>query len=272
MRKMTLPLISLTMLMLSPVVNANTATNTSELSLTTTSYPKANMISISGTNLSAQKLTNIALPTLQISQVQTVPTVVINQTTKSNETLDVSIIDDFITSASPMARHYPPVFPTRTARHNTIERLKLLTNWIDTYAKSPNASYDVLLRAAKLNSMGRNLDLGSDYAVRSSDYIARAIKLKDTAEANFLYGMMLAEGGGFKEGEKYLNKAVQMGFMEAEQSLAQSDLLNNRRSKAVERLTKYKAQHPNDPYIDRQIAIANDASKYYIWGLPLQDK
>lgn len=240
-----------------------------ELTLTATTYPKLNTVSFQGTDINAQGLTNVTMPQVKIADVQFVKTILVPQTTSSNTQIDVSVIDDFIANTDAMARHYPPVFPNKSVRYFTTQRLKQLTAWIETYAKNPNASYDILLRAAKLNGMGRNLDLGSDYAIRAGNYIARAIKINDTGEANFLYGMMLSEGGGFKEGEKYLNKAISMGYAEAEQSLAQADLLNDRRDKALERLQKFKIKYPNDTKIDQQIAIVN-SGKYYIWDLPLK--
>lgn len=230
-------------------------------------YPSTNSVQLVGTDISAQNLANIPLPTLTLSNISTIKTVLIPRTTDNSTQLDVSVLDDFITYASPMARHYPPVFSSRTERYNTTERLKSLTAWIETYAQNPNASYEVLLRAAKLNAMGRNLDLGSDYAVRAGNYIARALRLNDTAEANFLYGAMLAEGGGFKEGAKYLEKAEKMGYLEATQSLAQADLLDDKKDRAIQRLTEFKAKNPDNPYIDEQLRIVN-SGKYYIWDIP----
>ncbi|MGI9340685.1 MAG: hypothetical protein ACR2PP_08620, partial [Psychrobacter sp.] len=132
-------------------------------------------------------------------------------------------------------------------------------------------SYEVLIRAAKLNGMGRNLDLGSDYAVRGGQYIDRAIQAQpDSAEANFLYGMMLSEGGGFKEGQKYLDRAVGLGYTEAEQSLAQSDLLSDRRSEAISRLRRLEQKVPDNKVIRQQIKLIEDG-KYYIWDLPAPD-
>ena len=245
--------------MIVPVLTAPTVANVM--------YPSTNSVQLVGTDISAQNLANIPLPTLTLSNISTVKTVLIPRTTDNSTQLDVSVLDDFITYASPMARHYPPVFSSRTERYNTTERLKSLTAWIETYAQNPNASYEVLLRAAKLNAMGRNLDLGSDYAVRAGNYIARAVRLNDTAEANFLYGAMLAEGGGFKEGAKYLEKAEKMGYLEATQSLAQADLLDDKKDRAIQRLTEFKAKNPDNPYIDEQLRIVN-SGKYYIWDIP----
>ena len=245
--------------MIVPVLTAPTVANVI--------YPSTNSVQLVGTDISAQNLANIPLPTLTLSNISTIKTVLVPRTTDNSTQLDVSVLDDFITYATPMARHYPPVFSSRTERYNTTERLKSLTAWIESYAQNPNASYEVLLRAAKLNAMGRNLDLGSDYAVRAGNYIARAIKLNDTAEANFLYGAMLAEGGGFKEGAKYLEKAEKMGYLEATQSLAQADLLDDKKDRAIQRLTEFKAKNPDNPYIDEQLRIVN-SGKYYIWDIP----
>lgn len=245
--------------MIVPVLTAPTVANVM--------YPSTNSVQLVGTDISAQNFANIPLPTLTLSNISTIKTVLIPRTTDNSTQLDVSVLDDFITYVTPMARHYPPVFSSRTERYNTTERLKSLTAWIESYAQNPNASYEVLLRAAKLNAMGRNLDLGSDYAVRAGNYIARALRLNDTAEANFLYGAMLAEGGGFKEGVKYLEKAEKMGYLEATQSLAQADLLDDKKDRAIQRLTEFKAKNPDNPYIDEQLRIVN-SGKYYIWDIP----
>ena len=245
--------------MIVPVLTAPTVANVM--------YPSTNSVQLVGTDISAQNFANIPLPTLTLSNISTVKTVLIPRTADNSAQLDVSVLDDFITYVTPMARHYPPVFSSRTERYNATERLKSLTAWIESYAQNPNASYEVLLRAAKLNAMGRNLDLGSDYAVRAGNYIARAVRLNDTAEANFLYGAMLAEGGGFKEGAKYLEKAEKMGYLEATQSLAQADLLDDKKDRAIQRLTEFKAKNPDNPYIDEQLRIVN-SGKYYIWDIP----
>jgi len=225
-----------------------------------------------GIDLRSGQLPNIPTPQVQLSDMSFVKTVLIpQQKGLGTDKLDVSLLDDFIADVSPNARHYPPNFPNRTQRHYTREKIKVLADWIEPYAKSPNASYDVLLRAAKLNGMGRNLDLGSDYTVRGGQYVDRAIKLQpDSGEANFLYGMMLSEGGGFKEGQKYLDRAVALGYTEAEQSLAQSDLLSDRRANALERLRRLEGQYPHNTVIPQQIKLVEEG-KFYIWDIPAPD-
>ncbi len=225
-----------------------------------------------GIDLRSGQLSNIPTPQVQLSDVSFIKTVLIpQQKGLGTDKLDVSLLDDFIADVSPNARHYPPNFPNRTQRHYTREKIKVLADWIEPYAKSPDASYDVLIRAAKLNGMGRNLDLGSDYTVRGGQYVDRALKIQpDSGEANFLYGMMLSEGGGFKEGQKYLDRAVSLGYTEAEQSLAQSDLLSDRRASALERLRRLEEKYPNNTVIPQQIKLVEDG-KFYIWDIPAPD-
>ncbi|MEN2750650.1 hypothetical protein AAIR29_03295 [Psychrobacter sp. FBL11] len=238
----------------------------------TTQVYQRGPITSTGIDISAGQLNGIPTPQVRISDISFVPTLLISQKTGlGTDKLDVSLLDDFIEDVSPNARHYPPNFPNRSQRHYTREKIKVLTEWIEPYASEPDASFDVLLRAAKLNGMGRNLDLGSEYAVRAGQYVDRAIKAKpDSGEANFLYGMMLSEGGGFKEGKKYLDKAVELGYTEAEQSLAQSDLLSDRRNEALDRLRRLEQRVPDNSIIRQQIKLIEDG-KYYIWDLPAPD-
>lgn len=223
----------------------------------------------SGFDISRGQLAGMPVPVVQVSNVSFIPTVIVPLKQGSNaEKLDVSLLDDFIEDVSPNARHYPPNFPNRSQRYYARENIKALTNWLDPYASAPDASYEVLIRAAKLNAMGRNLDLGSDYAIRGGQYVDRAIKAQpNSGEANFLYGMMLSEGGGFKEGQKYLDRAVGLGYIEAEQSLAQSDLLSDKRSEALDRLRRLEQKAPNNAMIRQQIKLVEDG-KYYIWDIP----
>lgn len=219
------------------------------------------------TNIAQTPVAGLPTPSIHISNITTLPTILIAQTTNGNEQLDVTLIDDFIADVSPNARHYPPNFPNRTALHLTRENIKHLSAWLEPYAIAPNASLEVLLRAAKINAMGRNLDLGSEYGVQASNHIAKALQLDPNhAEANFLYGMMLSEGGGFKEGKKYLEKAANLGYLEALQSLAQADLLSDDRPSAIARLQTLVAQHPNHSQLQQQLTIAQTGG-YYLWDI-----
>lgn len=219
-------------------------------------------------NISQTPIQNLPTPTLHISDVKSLSTILIPQTTEQNSALlDVTLIDDFIDDISPNARHYPPNFPNRTALHLTRENIKYLSTWLEPYAGDTKASFEVLMRAAKINSMAKNLDLGSEYSVNAGKYLLQALKLQpDHAEANFLYGMMLSESGGFKEGGKYLEKAASLGYLEAEQSIAQAELLADDRASALSRLEQLASRYPNHAQLAQQINIVQNGG-YYIWDI-----
>lgn len=204
-------------------------------------------------------------PAVSISDVENVPTVHTPANKAGTILLDTTLMDEFITVVSPNARHYPPSFPNATAEYLSIQNVKHLADWIEPYASAPDASFDVVLRAAKLNGIARNLNVGTEYSVRASNHMQKALRLNPKhPEANFLLGMMISEAGGFNEGKKYLEKAVSLGYTEAEQSLAQSDLLTDNKQSALNRLRQLQAQHPNNTQIAEQLRIIEEGG-YYIW-------
>lgn len=209
------------------------------------------------------------VPSIQasVSNIKTLPTVLINADSLGTTKLDVTLIDDLLDDLAPNARHYPTNFPNRTAEHLAGQNIKYLSDWIEPYATAPNASVDVLLRSAKINGMARNLNIGDAYSLRANDHMAKLLKLDPNhPEANFLYGMMISEAGGFTEGKKYLDKAVSLGYVEAEQSLAQADLLSDKKEQALSRLKTLQAKHPNNTQITEQIRIVENGG-FYIWNI-----
>ena len=224
-------------------------------------------IQSTGANLLATPVAGVPSIQAHVTNVQSLPTVLINATQKGQDKIDVTLIDDFIDDISPNARHYPPNFPNRTAEHLAGENLKHVSNWLEPYASAKDASFDVVLRAAKINAMARNLNLGTEYTQRAGNHMAKIVKLQPSdSEANFLYGMMISEAGGFKEGQVYLEKAAKGGYLEAEQSLAQTELLMDNKSGALTRLRALAAKHPNNTQIAQQLSIVENGG-FYIWNI-----
>ncbi|MDO4896698.1 MAG: hypothetical protein Q3971_04975 [Moraxella sp.] len=223
------------------------------------------------TNLLSTQVAGVPSISANISNTQTIKTITIPANTAGTQHLDVTLIDDFLDDVAPNARHYPPNFPNRTTEHFTGENIKHLSDWIEPYASASDATFDVVLRAAKINGMARNLNIGEVYSLRANAHMAKAIRLQPNhAEANFLYGMMISEAGGFNEGKKYLDKAVSLGYVEAEQSLAQADLLTDKKTSARARLVALQAKHPNNLQIGEQIKIIDEGG-FYIWKIADND-
>ena len=258
-----------------------TALNSSYANLSTTTQTRlapqmrgeitAHVVNPQAVNLLHTSVAGVPAIATNISNVQTVKTVLIPADSMNSKELDVTLLDDFIDDVSPNARHYPPNFPNATSEYITSENVKYLSDWLEPYAAAPNASFDVVLRAAKINGMARNLNVGTNYTLRANTHMAKAVKMQPNhAEANFLYGMMISEAGGFNEGKKYLDKAVSLGYVEAEQSLAQSDLLTDKTASAKSRLQALQTKHPNNAQIAEQLRIVENGG-YYIWKIADKD-
>ena len=63
---------------------------------------------------------------------------------------------------------------------------------------------------------------------------------------------------------------MSLGYTEAEQSLAQSDLLSDRRDNALERLRRLEQKNPNNDILRQQIKLIEEG-KFYIWDIPAPD-
>lgn len=222
-------------------------------------------------NLLQTVVKGLPTPNISVTEIKNISTVTIPANTSGTKVMDVTLIDEFINNVSPNVRNYPPNFPSRTAEYITTENIKHLSDWIEPHAAAPDASFDVVLRAAKLNGMARNLNLGTTYTLRAGTHMQKALKLRpDDMEANYLFGMMLSETGAFKEGRKYLDKAVSLGSIDAEQSIAQADLLGDNRNAALKRLRDLAAKHPDNAQLTEQINIVENGG-YYIWNLKADD-
>ncbi|OOR89957.1 hypothetical protein B0181_05720 [Moraxella caviae] len=210
---------------------------------------------------------NLPTPKVQLANVEVIDTVLTPANTAGTKLLDTTLMDEFIADVSPNARHYPPNFPNATTEYLATQNAKHLSDWIEPFANAPDASFDVLMRAAKLNGIARNLNAGTDYSVRAANHVQKALKMQpNDVEANLLFGIMLSEGGGFEEGKKYLDKAAAQGSLEAEQSLAQSDLLTDKKDSALNRLKKLQAANPDNAQIAEQVKIVENGG-YYIWRI-----
>lgn len=222
-------------------------------------------------NLLQTVVKGLPTPNISVTEIKNISTVTIPANTSGTKVLDVTLIDEFINDVSPNVRNYPPNFPSRTAEYITTENIKHLSDWIEPHAAAPDASFDVVLRAAKLNGMARNLNLGTTYTLRAGTHMQKALQLRpDDMEANYLFGMMLSETGAFKEGRKYLDKAISLGSIDAEQSIAQADLLGDNRNAALKRLRDLAAKHPDNAQLTEQIGIVENGG-YYIWNLKADD-
>ena len=181
--------------------------------------------------------------------------------------IDITAIDDFLQMVEGKARHYPPQFTDRNERSGFASKLKEVSTQLDQLAKTPNASFDILIRAFKASDLGRNLDLGSSYTTKSLDYAQRILKInKEDPEANLWFGFSLSEGGGQKEAMPYLDKAIKAGVQEAYLSSTNNYLGMEQKKNAVQTLKNYKVKYPDEAEVaDRLINEIQTMKRYNVW-------
>lgn len=181
--------------------------------------------------------------------------------------IDITSIDDFLQMVEGKARHYPPQFTDRQERKGFESKLREVSAQLDQLAANPNASFDILIRAFKASVLGRNLDLGSSYTTKSLEYAQRILKInKEDPEANLWFGFSLSEGGGQKEAEPYLDKAIKLNVQEAYLSSANNYISMEQKKNAIQTLKNYKVKYPSEAEVaDRLIQEIEKQGRYNVW-------
>lgn len=184
-----------------------------------------------------------------------------------SDELDVTEIDDFINLLEGKARHYPVQFKSSNERDGYKNRTKALIAQLDPLAVKPTASYDVILRAFKLSTMARNLDMGDQYGPKALSYGKRLLAMQpNDATANFWIGFSLSEGGALKEATPYLQKAMNAGVQEAHLSMANNFLYLEQKRNAVTTLRNYAVKYPSErAVVERLITEIEAGQRHNVW-------
>lgn len=209
-------------------------------------------------------------PTAPAAAVTPAPTVEATAsspvTTVGADQINIGELDDLIAYLVDKAGNYPPRFADQRERRQAITETKQMIEALDQLVVQPNASFDLLIRAVQLNQVARNLDIGGQSAVKAGVYMRRAIALKpEDPAANYWYGTMLTEGGGFKEGIPYLNRAAQTGYKKAYLALAQAYLHIDQRPNALSALESYRIAEPEQQAMATNLIEQVQAGKNNIW-------
>jgi len=187
-------------------------------------------------------------------------------TTVGADQINIGELDDLIAYLVDKAGNYPPRFADQRERRQAITETKQMIEALDQLVVQPNASFDLLIRAVQLNQVARNLDIGGQSAVKAGVYMRRAIALNpEDPAANYWYGTMLTEGGGFKEGIPYLNRAAQTGYKKAYLALAQAYLHIDQRPNALSALESYRIAEPEQQAMATNLIEQVQAGKNSIW-------
>ena len=208
----------------------------------------------------------IATPATAVTLAPTESAPVVTSGTVSADQINVGELDDLIAYLVDKAGNYPPRFADQRERRQAVSETKQMIEALDQLVVQPNASFELLMRAVQLNQVARNLDIGGQSAVKAGVYMRRAIALNpEDPAANYWYGTMLTEGGGFKEGIPYLNRAAQTGYKKAYLALAQAYLHIDQRPNALSALESYRIAEPEQQAMATRLIEQIQAGKSNIW-------
>ncbi|MEG2922138.1 MAG: hypothetical protein RR856_13995, partial [Acinetobacter sp.] len=91
---------------------------------------------------------------------------------------------------------------------------------------------------------------------------------KEDPEANLWFGFSLSEGGGQKEAQPYLDKAIKLNVQEAYLSSANNYISMEQKKNAIQTLKNYKVKYPSEAEVaDRLIQEIEKQGRYNVWQI-----
>ena len=163
------------------------------------------------------------------------------------ESLDLKCVDGIMDDLARHAKGFPPQFRSKKEQERAERDVKTLSAMFAPIAAKDDAEVEILLRAGFLSSMGHNLDIEGS-AEKAINYFERLLKKEpDHVKGNHLYGIFLAATATKqKESVKYLEKAYQLGVVDAAFTLGFAYLILGDKQKSLEYFEAYVRSRPDD--------------------------
>lgn len=210
------------------------------------------------------RLWTIALMTWFLaSQAEAIPYPVNNpkamvqkQQTATGEhySLDIRYLDKMVADIAVHAGNYPVQFDSAADRTRAVADLILLSGMLEIVVNGPTPDGGLLLRYARLNRFGHNLDIPGATDKAEGSFKRLLAGQPDNPDANYEYGLFLASSGQAALAISYLEKAISLGVSEASYALGMSYLALGDRQKAIVQLQEYQRYHPKDGNVDKLLA------------------
>ena len=210
------------------------------------------------------RLWKIALMTWFLaSQAEAIPYPVNNpkamvqkQQTATGEhySLDIRYLDKMVADIAVHAGNYPVQFDSAADRRRAVADLILLSGMLEIVVNGPTPDGGLLLRYARLNRFGHDLDIPGATAKAEGSFKRLLAGQPDNPDANYEYGLFLASSGQAALAISYLEKAISLGVSEASYALGMSYLALGDRQKAIVQLQEYQRYHPKDGNVDKLLA------------------
>jgi tetratricopeptide (TPR) repeat protein len=170
------------------------------------------------------------------------------------ESLDLKCVDGIMDDLAKRAKGFPPGFRSKKEQERAERDVKMLSAMFAPIAAKDDAEVEILLRAGFLNSMGHNLDI-EGAGEKAINYFERLLKKEpDHVKGNYLYGIFLAATATKqKESVKYLEKAYQLGVVDAAYTLGLVHLILGDKHKSLEYFEAYVRGNPDDEFAKSMI-------------------
>jgi tetratricopeptide (TPR) repeat protein len=175
--------------------------------------------------------------------------------------LDLAAVAAAVEDLARHARNYPPQFRDAGDRAAATQEARSLSEAlvVITGAQDREPPADVLLLAARLESLGHNLEIEGSAGRATACFERLLAREPENARANLHYGVFLAgTATGQKQGLPYLEKALRLGEEDARYALGMAHLVLRDTARALEHLEEFARLHPGDLRTQRLIdAIKN---------------
>ena len=169
--------------------------------------------------------------------------------------LDLKYLDTMIADLDGHAGTHPPKFNSTEDRQRAETDVRLLAGMFEAITSGPhsNQNLELLIRVARINSIGHNLDIKGS-ATRADTLFKKALSIAPAnPKVTFHYGVFLAGTGKAKSSIPYLKKALSGGNAQAGFSLGMTYLAQGDKPKALQYLKAYKKKAPHDRNVDKII-------------------
>ena len=174
--------------------------------------------------------------------------------TGEHYSLDIRYLDKMVEDIAIHAGNYPVQFDSAADRTRAVADLILLSGMLEIVVNGPTPDGGLLLRYARLNRFGHNLDIPGATDKAEGSFKRLLAGQPDNPDANYEYGLFLASSGQAALAIGYLEKAISLGVSEASYALGMSYLALGDRQKAIVQLQEYQRYHPKDGNVDKLLA------------------
>lgn len=179
-------------------------------------------------------------------RVSKLVTITTSPSGSNQATVDLRSLDEMIADLARHAMHYPPHFDStedvQRARADVANALKLL----GVLASNPQLPPQILLRIARLASLGHNLDVPMTGREASATYLRLLALAPRNGGLNFEYGNFLAGTAQPERAIPYLEKAKSSGIANADYPLALVYAATGNRTLALKNIESYLKRVPGD--------------------------